>query len=59
VVQGVRTAEATVSEGHSAIEVSLQLTDLAQRELDGYKQMFKLGKVCHPGRRYADSRQGE
>jgi outer membrane protein len=45
VVQDVRTAEATVSEGRRAIEVSHRLTDLAQRELDGYKQMFKLGKV--------------
>jgi outer membrane protein TolC len=45
VVQDVRTAEATVSEGRKAIEVSHQLTDLAQKELDGYQQMFKLGKV--------------
>jgi outer membrane protein TolC len=45
VVQDVRTTEATVSEGRKAIEVAHDLTNLAQKELDGYKQMFKLGKV--------------
>lgn len=45
VVQDVRTAEANVSEARKAIDVSHQLTTLAQQELDGYKQMFKLGKV--------------
>jgi outer membrane protein len=45
VVQDVRTAEANVSEARKAIEVSHQYTTLAQQELDGYKQMFKLGKV--------------
>lgn len=45
VVQDVRTAEANVAEARKAIEVSHQLTNLAQQELDGYKQMFKLGKV--------------
>jgi outer membrane protein len=45
VVQDVRTAEANVSEARKNIDVSHQYTTLAQQELDGYKQMFKLGKV--------------
>jgi len=45
VVQDVRTAEVNVSEARAAVEVDHEATTLAQQQLDGERQMFRLGKA--------------